>query len=302
MAEQQDGPMTEIDERGRIDEAGIDWDRARCVTIEVRQSLRYEYPGLIEDLHQVLTMIPPDEAHDQRLLFYQLRTNPPAFPHYRTDFYGNRLCQIALSAVAGLLEFEVTLRVERRRSRGSAPARPDEERIFALPSRLTEPSAELCAAAEEIAAAGGGQVALVEAANAWVHRRLVYTRAVTDTQTRAADAVALGAGVCQDYAHVMLAICRQLGFAARYVSGHLLGQGAMHAWTQVLLPAGDGADSALRWQAFDPTHGCKVGLPYVTVAVGRDYGDVSPTRGVFRAPYAGRLADSGKWARVLAVA
>jgi transglutaminase-like putative cysteine protease len=294
--------MTEIGEPGHIDEAGIDWDRARAVTIEVHQSLRYEYPGLIQDLRQVLTVIPPDEVNDQRLLFYQLDINPPAYPHYRTDSYGNRICQIALATVGGLLEFGVTLRVERWRSRGAVPAAPDEVRIFALPSPLTEPSPELCAAAEEIAAAGGGQVALAEAANAWVHRRLVYTRAVTDTRTRAGDAVALGAGVCQDYAHVMLAICRQLGLAARYVSGHLLGEGAMHAWTQVLLPTGESTDSALLWQAFDPTHGCRAGLPYVTVAVGRDYGDVSPTRGACQAPYGGRLTESGKRARVLAVA
>src|SRR5439155_332940 len=83
------------------------------------------------------------------------------------------------------------------------------------------------------------------------------------------EALAFGAGVCQDYAHVMLALCRECGLPARYVSGHMLGQGGTHAWVEVVLPAGGGHDAVAH--AFDPTHAGRAGLGYVTIAVGRDY-------------------------------
>ena len=71
---------------------------------------------------------------------------------------------------------------------------------------------------------------------------------------------------------------------ARYVSGHVLGEGGTHAWVEVLVPHPQDAD-ALRAVAFDPTHDRRAGLRYVTVAVGRDYCDVPPTSGTFEAPY-----------------
>jgi len=76
---------------------------------------------------------------------------------------------------------------------------------------------------------------------------------------------------------VMLAMCRLLGVPARYVSGHLVGQGGTHAWVEVLVPRGATA-AAL---AFDPCHGRRAGNSYVTVAVGRDYADVAPTSGTY---------------------
>jgi transglutaminase-like putative cysteine protease len=109
---------------------------------------------------------------------------------------------------------------------------------------------------------------------------------VTTVETTAAEALALSHGVCQDYAHIMLALCRLCDLPARYVSGHLLGEGGTHAWVDVLLPAPSEAVAV----AFDPTHGREVGLSYVTVAVGRDYRDVAPTSGSYKATYKGRLS------------
>ena len=109
---------------------------------------------------------------------------------------------------------------------------------------------------------------------------LVYEPGATDVMTRADAALALGRGVCQDFAHVMLAACRRAGIPSRYVSGYLydpLGQGevASHAWVDVL-------DSERGWVSIDPTHDREQTEAYVRVAVGRDYADVPPTRGVFK--------------------
>ncbi len=102
--------------------------------------------------------------------------------------------------------------------------------------------------------------------------------AATDVDTTAADALAGGMGVCQDQAHVMLAMCRSVGVRARYVSGHLIGQGGTHAWVEALVPDGSGA----RAVAFDPCHGRRADRRYVTIATGRDYRDVAPRPAVQR--------------------
>jgi transglutaminase-like putative cysteine protease len=88
---------------------------------------------------------------------------------------------------------------------------------------------------------------------------------------------------------VMLALCRLLGLPARYVSGHVVGEGGTHAWVEVVLPDATGAAMAV---PFDPTYGCRPGLDHVTVATGRDYRDVAPTAGSYTGDPGGRLTAS----------
>jgi transglutaminase-like putative cysteine protease len=111
----------------------------------------------------------------------------------------------------------------------------------------------------------------------------------TGVHTTAGQALAAGHGVCQDYAHLMLALCRLLGIPARYVSGHLVGEGGTHAWVEVLLPGPGRSVEVLAW---DPTHDRPADLRYLTVAVGRDYRDVAPVSGTYRLPHRGWLSAS----------
>lgn len=99
--------------------------------------------------------------------------------------------------------------------------------------------------------------------------------------------MALGSGVCQDYTHIMLAICRLAGLSARYVSGLLPGEGQMHAWVEVLLPGA--AQRPPTWVGYDPTHQRRCDERYITVAVGRDYQDIAPTSGYYEGEAANRL-------------
>ena len=121
-----------------------------------------------------------------------------------------------------------------------------------------------------------------------IHADFEYEAEATDVSTPALEALALRKGVCQDFAHVMLACLRSLGLPARYVSGYLLtepppgksrlvGSDASHAWVSLYVP-GDGTPGA--WTDLDPTNRRAPGEDYVTVATGRDYSDVSPIRGV----------------------
>lgn len=121
---------------------------------------------------------------------------------------------------------------------------------------------------------------------------------MTGVRTTAAEALAGGRGVCQDYAHVMLALCRAACLACRYVSGHLVGEGGSHAWVEVVVPnQSSPAHGRAVAVAFDPTHDRRAGADYFTVAVGRDYGDVAPTCGTFEGGGPGVLS-AGKRLRM----
>jgi transglutaminase-like putative cysteine protease len=130
-----------------------------------------------------------------------------------------------------------------------------------------------------------------------IHRDFTYASQSTEINTPALEALAQRRGVCQDFAHIMLACLRAQGVAARYVSGYLLtqpaegqprlvGSDASHAWVSVYLPDLPDGEGYTRWWDFDPTNdrdGCGTpGEDYVTLAVGRDFADVSPLRGVIR--------------------
>jgi transglutaminase-like putative cysteine protease len=171
------------------------------------------------------------------------------------------------------------------------PAAAVDERLLA-PTALTRADHRLRGVARELAATSSG-LDLGERACAWAHDVLEYQWGVTGVHTTAADAVAGGVGVCQDYAHVMLAVCRAAGLPCRYVSGHLVGEGGSHAWVEVVVAdtSAGGAGSAVA-VPFDPTHNRRVGPDYFTVAVGRDYADVPPTSGTFLGDCPGVLSTS----------
>jgi transglutaminase-like putative cysteine protease len=132
-----------------------------------------------------------------------------------------------------------------------------------------------------------------------IFKDFTYESLSTDVSTPAVQALTQRKGVCQDFAHIMIACMRAMGLPARYVSGYLLtmppegqprliGSDASHAWASVYVPqpAAAGASAPAGdvdtrgWFDFDPTNNRSPGEDYVTLAIGRDYGDVSPMRGV----------------------
>lgn len=117
----------------------------------------------------------------------------------------------------------------------------------------------------------------------WIQAEFTYETGVTDAETHPETALELRKGVCQDFAHVMLGMCRSLGIPARYASGYiytggenaLVGAQASHAWCEIYLPE-------TGWIGFDPTNAVLADNRYIKVAVGRDYGDVAPIHGSYR--------------------
>jgi transglutaminase-like putative cysteine protease len=140
----------------------------------------------------------------------------------------------------------------------------------------------------------------VQAASDLVHRSFRYEQGATHVHSSIEDSLQSRAGVCQDFAHLLLAILRMRGFPGRYVSGYLvprraldartaagiedvIGGQASHAWIEALLPE-------TGWVGLDPTLGAPVATHHIRVAYGRDYGDVAPVRGVYRGHAGQRLS------------
>jgi len=254
----------------------------------LEQEFRYDYPGPIHHLHHRLVVAPPDRHGDQRRVSHRLTVAPDLPVRWSNDPFGN-----AIATVDALhIEHSVHLCYEAliEREAGPAPAIGvhwlDDSRLRE-PSPLTNPSDALRAAAETLAGEPGDALALATRISAHIATHMRYVPDVTSVETTAAQAYAQGTGVCQDYAHIMLTLCRLCNVPARYVSGHLLGEGGTHAWVEVLAQTAPHGEAMLL--AFDPTHDRRTNLDYVFVAAGRDYADVAPTSGRFVAPYIGRF-------------
>lgn len=132
----------------------------------------------------------------------------------------------------------------------------------------------------------------VRALSEAIYTSFDYEPGVTHADSPIDLALGAGRGVCQDFAHIMIAICRSWGVPARYVSGYLFTDrqagdrsdpDATHAWVEVFLPS-------LRWVGFDPTNNVMAGERHIAAAVGRDYNDVPPSRGVYKGDAESQLA------------
>jgi transglutaminase-like putative cysteine protease len=282
-----DGPL--------VDHRAIDWPGVTRVRFALHQRLRYDYAEPIDRLRHRLMVLPRAEHGDQHLLSSALEVaGADVTVHDEPDGFGNRQFEVRAERVEEALEFTAWAVVERRPADGPARlpvaglADPDllEPTPLTWPDRaIADAAARLAVGAEDGDGASPG-LALARRVNTWVHQVMRYRHDVTNVDTTAARALGLAQGVCQDYAHVMLAVCRSAGLPARYVSGHLLGEGGSHAWVEVVVPDGTGAVAV----PFDPTHGRQVGPSYLTVAVGRDYADVAPTYGTFQGSSPGVLS------------
>jgi transglutaminase-like putative cysteine protease len=288
---------TQIATLNIMDIQGIEWERVQRTAYLIHQHFRYDYPGPVGDLKQRLLIVPPDTYGDQKCIVHRLDVSADiAETNSEVDEFGNRVIGLYIPSIERSIDFEAWVVVERFAEHGPhlLPGTVLSDPRYLKSSVLTQPDDALRQVADSL---GTGEEArqqpavLARRINDWVHGALSYKHGVTDIHTMAAQALSLGRGVCQDFAHIMLTLCRLCELPARYVSGHLLGEGGTHAWVEVILPASDQPGEAFAL-ALDPTHGCETDLHYISVAVGRDYYDVAPTSGTYRAPYSGQLTAS----------
>ena len=264
----------------------ITWQKVKRARYLFYQRFHYAYPGAIRSLRHRLVVVPAARYGDQQLCDNQVRVSPDAVTaHNRLDEFGNRILEFEAPEIRREVTFEALTEVERV-GRGNPPLMKSvDTELYLEPTPLTQPDAKLRATTKMLQAEAKDERDLANAINRWVHGAMRYGFGATGISTSAAQALEAGEGLCQDYAHIMLALCRAADLRARYVSGHMLAEGGTHAWVEVLLEDVRGFHAF----AFDPTNNRRPGLSYVTVAVGRDYRDVAPTSGSYQAPFSGEL-------------
>jgi transglutaminase-like putative cysteine protease len=250
----------------------------RCVYFSYQQ-FQYVYPSPAHDLEQHLLVMPRRVYGGQRLQDFKLAAEPiPVQSRSSMDMYGNTKHHLNVAHISHWTSFEVMFCVEN--SAGVLPLEPNPE-PFQRPTALTMADQRILETAQRLHQQSGTALEFASRASDWVSNTMQYKHHVTSVSTTAAQALEIGAGLCQDYSHIFLALCRAVGLPARYVSGHMVGEGASHAWCEVLLKNAT--------HSFDPTNARAPNLGYTVVGVGRDYNDVAPTAGHFTSDSAGVL-------------
>ncbi len=248
--------------------------------LAIRHQTVYRYTAPLTYTIQQLRLSPRVEAH-QRTLSWQIDT--PGQRHSFLDAFGNLSHLLTITGmhdevriVAGGVVDIAALDRGRLADRGSLSPL-----VFTVPTRLTEPNAAIADFASKNLrpdARSSDLLALAEA----ISGSVAYRSGATMVTTTAADALALGQGVCQDHAHLFLACCHVRGIPARYVSGYIdpgdTAHAESHAWVDVWIEEIDFSG----WVSIDVTHACFTGESLCRLAVGRDYDSAAPVRGVRR--------------------
>lgn len=276
---------------------------------QITHKTGYVYADLAPVCHN-LVHLAPRATPRQRCASYRLVIEPtPAFLAYRDDYFGNRTEYFSietahreLSIVAQSLvdispapagggehgpAWEECVVAGNRESKAAGGAGLVEPIIsqLAMPSPRVPALAELRTYAAKSFTPRRPIAEAIKHLTARIHQDFKFDPRATNVDTPLADALRLRRGVCQDFAHLAVGCVRAMGLAARYTSGYLrtlpppgrprlIGADASHAW-------GAAWCGPLGWIDFDPTNNCLLSDNYVTIAWGRDYGDVCPIQGVF---------------------
>jgi transglutaminase-like putative cysteine protease len=273
--------------------------------LRVEHETAYDYSARV-DLAYHIAYLRPARTDYQRVEAFSLEIDPaPSFRSTSRDVYGNERDAFSLYGphdrlrICAASRVDLAARFERLdpssspawndvrnalRFQAGAPFEPASEFVFASPFVPLLP--ELREYARATFAPGRPLLQGAFDLMRRIHADFAYDTESTDVSTPLAVAFRQRRGVCQDYAHVAIGALRAMGLPAAYVSGYLLshpppgqprliGADASHAWVRIWCPVN-------RWVEFDPTNDCLVGAGHVTLAVGRDYGDVAPVRGVIR--------------------
>jgi transglutaminase-like putative cysteine protease len=258
-------------------------------------TFRYE-PAIRESVMEV--RLQPRSDGEQRCLSFTLHVDPAANVMQYHDFIGNVVQHFDIAAKHAQLKVTAHSEVE---VQSVSPVRPSEsgdwndvDALVAggdywemlLPSHFVRSSEQLEDLARELKLERrGNPMSLLMELNGAIYQLFAYVPQSTKVDSPIEHALQSRQGVCQDFAHIMIALVRQLKIPCRYVSGYMFHrdanekdrslEGASHAWVEALIPK-------LGWVAFDPTNNLVGADRHIRVAIGRDYADVPPTRGVYK--------------------
>ncbi len=262
--------------------------------LRVYHRTTFEYDGQAHDSFNEVRLRPAVDAA-QRCTSFKLHVTPGATPRDYEDFYGNTVHYFDIPDNHAKLIIEAVSLVDTvanadrpvvpRVPSAELETHPDRE-LFAEyfnSCHYVPLDVELWREAQDALAEGRSDVwSDVRRLGQHVYRRFAYRPNTTGISTLATDVLKLRMGVCQDFAHVLLGLCRSVGIPARYVSGYFFNNTrrpreieASHAWIEAWVPG-------YGWAAWDPTHDRPADERYVKIAVGRDYADIRPVHGTYR--------------------
>ncbi|MBZ5643016.1 MAG: transglutaminase family protein [Acidobacteriia bacterium] len=274
-------------------------------------STQFRYDGPVSESYNEVRLRP---MHDetQSCLSFRILTDPVSRGTSYRDAFGNWVHQfnilpehrhLKIEAESVVLAHDAPMQQTNGMKLSELEDHRDEleEQFldFVAPTAYVPHLAQLDEIGDAAAMAGDGTISgFIHAASHLIHERFKYVKGATHVNSSILDSLSHGAGVCQDFAHILLGVVRKRGLPARYVSGYLVPQSAAspdaklqeviggyasHAWAEVYLPSSG-------WIGLDPTLGQPPGLQHVRVAYGRDYGDVAPVRGVYKGHAGQRLS------------
>lgn len=263
--------------------------------LHVLHRTHFAYRQPVRDSLNEVRLQPVDTA-TQKVESFTLKIAPYAQPKHQLDFYQNHVHRFDVLTPHNSLEVEAVSIVHTSTPPDPAATGPIVQLgsmakcldladcyDFLQPSTYVSVDVETAKVATEVTKDSDNAWGAVIAIKRFIHDSFRYQPSVTNVHTKMSEALRLRQGVCQDFSHVMIGLCRTLKIPARYVSGYLYngpadqlkGAQASHAWLEVFLP-GHG------WIGIDPTNRLQTGERHVKIAIGRDYADVSPIRGTYR--------------------
>jgi transglutaminase-like putative cysteine protease len=257
--------------------------------VEVQHETRLAYSEPVTESVTELRMEPASDA-DQSCRSFHLSVRPHAECHRYQDGFGNRVHHFSLLAPLAEVRVLAAAVVEthpRPRDRFACrdlwPAEVETADLEALDHLAfrgpVRPTPRLTPVLDAVRPRPGQRLAgVVLAVSSYIHGHFAYAPAVTLASSPIDDVLEKGKGVCQDFTHLMIGMLRSFGVPARYVSGYIHRPGKesqSHAWCEAWLPG-------LGWLGIDPTNDCLTDEHFIRVAVGRDFTDVPPNKGVFR--------------------
>ena len=250
--------------------------------LEIVHSTRYRYTGPIAETVMEVRLRPMD-GNGQRCLEFDLDVSSGIKPRSYRDGYGNNVHYFNVVRPHARLIITSRSVVETGRELDADPGEELVQDFLRFRSPVKDvPGVRELARRHPIADLRSGPAVeqALDELTLTISREFAYDRAVTNVYSAVDDVLELKAGVCQDFAHLFSAAARAMGVPARYVSGYIHTPGgggatsASHAWAEGWVP-GRG------WLGYDATHPVRTGENHVRVAVGRDYTDAAPTRGIY---------------------
>jgi transglutaminase-like putative cysteine protease len=261
---------------------------------QLKHITRYLYPSPVRESTNQIMLYPIEDARQDVKRHEIAISHQPAIEIF-SDYFGNRtgifsipqpLSELQIQSTADVVVHESPLPADDQ----AASRQWSELRAFGslasyidfLWQEKSDRLDELAAITKDFADPAKTPFTVAKEMSGFVYRHFEYKKGITDTETGVHEIWSMRAGVCQDFAHVLLAMLRLCGIPARYVSGYICpknhefrGEGATHAWVEAFIPF-EG------WLGLDPTNNCIVSDRHIRLAVGRNFSDVTPVKGTYK--------------------